>query len=153
MKLDFIDAIKVQGRDPAIAEDFKGRDIKSVTEATERLISDIYTRLSAIKPDVLVEFRQRYIGPSIRAAANMVCAPLDVFPAEDLSGFAEAWASGIPARPRRGSWHNDHLTSPASACRARRRCYRRSDSSLPGREPLPAQPRRPPFRCSFLCPV
>lgn len=71
-KLDFIDSIRVNGRDPALAENFKGRDIKSVNEATERLLSDIYKRLSAIKPDVLVEFRQAYIGPSIRAAANML---------------------------------------------------------------------------------
>ena len=72
LKLDFIDAIKVPDRDPALSDNFKGRDIKSVTEATERLISDIYKRLSAIKPDVLVEFRQAYIGPSIRMAANML---------------------------------------------------------------------------------
>lgn len=72
LKLDFIDAIKTPERDPAIADKFKGRDIKSVTEATERLIADIYKRLSAIKPDVLVEFRQSYIGPSIRTAANML---------------------------------------------------------------------------------
>ena len=72
LKLDFIDAIKMPDRDPALSDNFKGRDIKSVTEATERLISDIYKRLSAIKPDVLVEFRQAYIGPSIRTAANML---------------------------------------------------------------------------------
>ena len=72
LKLDFIDAIKVPDRDPALSDNFKGRDIKSVSEATERLISDIYKRLSAIKPDVLVEFRQAYIGPSIRMAANML---------------------------------------------------------------------------------
>ncbi|MBQ8114041.1 MAG: alpha-galactosidase [Kiritimatiellae bacterium] len=72
VKLDFIDSINVQGRDPAANDNFKGRDIKSVTEATERLISDIYKRLAAIKPDVLVEFRQAYIGPSIRTAANML---------------------------------------------------------------------------------
>lgn len=72
LKLDFIDAIKLPDHDPALSDNFKGRDIKSVTEATERLISDIYKRLSAIKPDVLVEFRQAYIGPSIRTAANML---------------------------------------------------------------------------------
>ena len=93
------------------------------------------------------------VAPGVRAAANVVCAPLDMLSAEDLSGLTEAWASGIPARPRRGSWHNDHLTSPASACRAHRRCCHRSDSSLPGRGPLPAQPRHLPFRCFSLCPA
>lgn len=72
VKLDFIDSIKVRGKDPAIAENYRGRDIKSVNEATERLVSDIYSRLSNIKKDVLVEFRQSYIGPSIRTAANML---------------------------------------------------------------------------------
>ena len=72
VKLDFIDSISVKGKDPAIAQNYRGRDLKSVTEATELLISEIYRRLSAIKPDVLVEFRQAYIGPSIRTAANML---------------------------------------------------------------------------------
>lgn len=93
------------------------------------------------------------VAPGVRAAAHMVCAPLDMLSAKDLPGFAEAWASGIPARPRRSPRHNDHLTSPASACRAHRRCCRHSDSSLPGRGPLPARPRRLPFRCSSLCPA
>lgn len=72
VKLDFIDSISIRGKDPAVAEGFKGRDIKSVEQATERLISDVYKRLSAIKKDVLVEFRQAYIGPLIRTAANML---------------------------------------------------------------------------------
>ena len=45
------------------------------------------------------------VAPSVRAAANVVGAPLDMLPTEDLSGFAEAWASGIPARPRRSPRH------------------------------------------------
>jgi len=72
VKLDFVDAIRVRGEDPAVKDGFKGRDMKSVTAATERLLSDIHRRLSAIKPDVLVEYRQAYIGPSIRAGANML---------------------------------------------------------------------------------
>lgn len=75
------------------------------------------------------------VAPGVRAAANVIRAPLDMIPAEDLSRFTEAGATGIPARPRRSSWHCNHLTSPASACRAHRRCCRRSDSSLPGRGP------------------
>lgn len=74
LKLDFIDAIRLNGADPALKDNFKGRDYKSVVEATEVLISDVYKRLSAIKKDILIEFRQSYIGPSIRAAANMLRA-------------------------------------------------------------------------------
>ena len=74
VKLDFIDSFNTPQKDPAFKDNFKGRDIKSVTEATELLISDIYKRLSAIKKDILIEFRQAYIGPSIRAAANMLRA-------------------------------------------------------------------------------
>lgn len=93
------------------------------------------------------------VAPGVCTAAHVVCAPLDMLSAKDLPGFAETWASGIPARSRRSPRHNDHLTSPASACRAHRRCCHRSDSSLPGRGPLPAQPRHLPFRCFSLCPA
>ena len=74
LKLDFIDSFRTPQKDPALKDNFKGRDIKSVVEATELLISDVYKRLRAIKKDILIEFRQAYIGPSIRAAANMLRA-------------------------------------------------------------------------------
>ena len=72
LKLDFIDSIHTSGKDPATKDNFKGRDFKSVTAATEQLLADVYARLKAIKPDILVEFRQPYVGPSIRAGANML---------------------------------------------------------------------------------
>jgi alpha-galactosidase len=71
-KLDFIDSFHFSHGDPAVKENYRGRDIRSLIEAVQRLMSDIYTRLSAIKPDVLIEFRQAYIGPSIRLAGNML---------------------------------------------------------------------------------
>ena len=69
-KLDFIDRFNA----PPLPEGAPsgGRDFRSVTDATERLLSDIYKRLSAIKKDILVEYRQPYVGPSIRAGANML---------------------------------------------------------------------------------
>ena len=70
-KLDFIDSFKVKGVDPAIAENYAGRDIKSVPEAVDRLMKDVLSRLQAIKPDILIEFRQNYIGPAIRQYGNM----------------------------------------------------------------------------------
>lgn len=73
-KLDFIDQFSFEGEDPAVKENFAGRDIRSLPDAVHELLSDTMRRLRAIKPDVLVEFRQRYIGPAIRAFGNMLRA-------------------------------------------------------------------------------
>ena len=71
LKLDFIDRFRFEGDDPAIAENFAGRDIRSLPDAVDALLSDITSRLRAVKPDILIEFRQSYIGPAIRAYGNM----------------------------------------------------------------------------------
>ena len=71
-KLDFIDAIRFWGEDPAEKENFKGRDIKSVPIAVEKLMTEVHAALTAIKPDALVEFRQGYVGPGIRKFGNML---------------------------------------------------------------------------------
>lgn len=74
-KLDFIDAFGIpQEGDPAIADGYAGRDIKSVPEAVRTLIDEISRRLRAVNPDVLIEFRQNYYGPQIRRYGNMVRA-------------------------------------------------------------------------------
>lgn len=70
-KLDFIDSFNTDN-DPALADNFAGRDIKSIPEAVDRLMSDIYSRLKAINPNVLIEFRQAYTGPAIRQYGNML---------------------------------------------------------------------------------
>lgn len=72
-KLDFIDSFEVK-EDPAVTEDYAGRDIKSIPYAVNVLMGDIYRRLHSLKPDVLVEFRQHYIGPAIRQYGNMLRA-------------------------------------------------------------------------------
>ncbi len=71
-KLDFIDSFKIYGKDPAEAENYAGRDILSVPAAVDRLMTDVYAALAAIKPDILVEFRQSYDGPAIRRFGNMI---------------------------------------------------------------------------------
>ncbi len=73
-KLDFIDSFKIKGTDPAVAEGYAGRDIKSVPEAVDVLMIDIAKRLQAIKPEILIEFRQNYIGPAIRQYGNILRA-------------------------------------------------------------------------------
>jgi alpha-galactosidase len=73
-KLDFIDSFRFNGKDPAVAEDYAGRDIRSLPDAVNRLMMDVYAALSAENPDVLIEFRQKYIGPTIRQFGNMMRA-------------------------------------------------------------------------------
>ena len=69
LKLDFIDDFRDYPETPVGARD--GRDIASVNEAVDKLMEEIATALHAIKPDALIEFRQRYIGPSLRRVGNL----------------------------------------------------------------------------------
>ncbi len=72
-KLDFIDTIQFRGGpDPAEKENYAGRDIKSLPVAVDRLMTEVKDALTAIKPDILVEFRQQYVGPAIRKYGNML---------------------------------------------------------------------------------
>jgi alpha-galactosidase len=48
-----------------------GRDYTSVPEAADRLLADLLERLRRLNPDVLIEFRQPYIGPLMRKYGNM----------------------------------------------------------------------------------
>ena len=74
VKLDFIDAFAVDGADPAVAEGYAGRDYREVPLAVNRLMKDVLARLRRINPDVLVEFRQRYMGPAVLQYGNMMRA-------------------------------------------------------------------------------
>ena len=73
-KLDFIDQFKIVGTDPALKDGYLGRDYRSVPQAVNRLMKDVLARLKRIKPDVLVEFRQAYMGPAILQYGNMMRA-------------------------------------------------------------------------------
>ena len=82
VKLDFIDSFTLPRNDPAEKDNYAGRDYRSLPEAVNRLMKDILARLRAIKPDVLVEFRQHYMGPAILQYGNMMrCADCPADPA------------------------------------------------------------------------
>lgn len=81
-KLDFIDSFGLRGEDPAVKENYSGRDIMNVNEAVNVLMKEVSSALKAIKPDILLEFRQQYIGPAIRQYGNM-------FRAADCPGNAK----------------------------------------------------------------
>ncbi len=67
-KLDFIDEIVERKDSPAYNE---AMDFRSVQEALDCLMIQIYEGISKENPDVMVEFRQRYIGPNMRKYGNM----------------------------------------------------------------------------------
>lgn len=69
LKLDFVDSFRLDPSQPEGTAE--GRDYESVPEAVDRLLSDVMDRLRAIKPDILIEFRQTYIGPLMRKYGNM----------------------------------------------------------------------------------
>ena len=74
LKLDFIDSFVLPEVDPAVAENYAGRDFKSLPLAVDRLMKDVVARLKKVNPEVLIEFRQHYMGPAIRQYGNMIRA-------------------------------------------------------------------------------
>ncbi|HLY28691.1 MAG TPA: glycoside hydrolase family 36 protein [Aggregatilineales bacterium] len=67
LKLDFVDAFPTPRNE---TKDSK-RDYESVPEAVDRLLSDTMQRLRRIKADIMIEFRQTYVGPLMRKYGNM----------------------------------------------------------------------------------
>lgn len=68
-KLDFIDQFSQPAKENSDAPE--GRDYVSTAQAVDRLMTDIISRLKALKPDIGIEFRQSYIGPLMRKYGNM----------------------------------------------------------------------------------
>jgi alpha-galactosidase len=68
-KLDFIERFAADANTVLEARD--GRDYASVNEATDRMMTDVLGELRKQKPDVMIEFRQPYVGPLMRKYGNM----------------------------------------------------------------------------------
>lgn len=70
LKLDFVDAF---GEPAPGTETTDGPPRRNVTvaEAAASLLAEIADRLRAINPDVMLEFRQSYIGPAMRRCGNI----------------------------------------------------------------------------------
>ncbi|MBE6611198.1 MAG: alpha-galactosidase [Ruminococcaceae bacterium] len=65
-KLDFIDSFRQS------SDVHDGMDYVSVFDAVDRLMKDVLAALRAINPDILIEFRQHYMGPLMRTFGNMI---------------------------------------------------------------------------------
>ena len=68
LKLDFIDRWCERSDNAPYSPEM---DIPALQDAVDTLMSDIATELKAIKQDILIEFRQGYIGPNMRRFGNM----------------------------------------------------------------------------------
>lgn len=80
-KLDFIEWFRAFDDTVATIDD--GRDIACVTHATQQLMTSLMNNLSQHKPDEMIEFRQPYVGPSMRPHGN-------IFRATDCANNAAA---------------------------------------------------------------
>ena len=69
LKLDFIDSFSLAGKS---LEPDPRRDISSLEEAVDILMKEVADTLTAINPEILIEFRQTYVGPTIRKYGNMM---------------------------------------------------------------------------------
>ncbi|MBR3803268.1 MAG: alpha-galactosidase [Clostridia bacterium] len=69
LKLDFIDNFVLKGKSLEYDE---RRDYQSLEDGIHALMSEIKAELTAINSDILIEFRQSYVGPSIRKYGNML---------------------------------------------------------------------------------
>ncbi|MBR6552280.1 MAG: alpha-galactosidase [Clostridia bacterium] len=69
LKLDFIDSFVLKGNS---LETDERRDYESLEDAIHALLSETKEKLTKLKSDVLIEFRQSYVGPSIRKYGNML---------------------------------------------------------------------------------
>ncbi len=71
IKLDFVDEFTAEAPVHSEAED---ADFTSVPVAADALLSGMIGRLRALRPEVLIEFRQKYTGPAMRKYGNMLRA-------------------------------------------------------------------------------
>ncbi len=80
LKLDFVDRFTAE----IMSDDCAGQaDLVSVPAAADRLLGDVNRVLSSINPDVIIEFRQKYIGPAMRKYGHLFRA--NDCPADALS--------------------------------------------------------------------
>lgn len=69
-KLDFIDSFH-NYPDEEKHSYAPGKDCPSVAKAVDIMFKDMFAQLRSIKPDILIEFRQNYIGPAMRTYGNI----------------------------------------------------------------------------------
>lgn len=67
LKLDFVNAFALENVNPPC-----GADCETLEEGIYKLLQELRSELSAIKENLLIEFRQGYVGPAMRTLCNML---------------------------------------------------------------------------------
>jgi alpha-galactosidase len=115
LKLDFVDTFNIAPEMQGVLG--AGRDYDSVPEAIDRLLSDVMQHLRALNPEILIEFRQAYIGPLMRKYGNMLRAA-DVpnnFAGNRVRTLDVRLLSGeTPAHADMVMWHPDEPVESAA---------------------------------------
>ncbi len=68
LKLDFIDSFYLTEDSSA---DYENMDCLSVEEGLQRLLLEVTEELKKINPEIMIEFRQSYIGPIVSKYGNL----------------------------------------------------------------------------------
>ncbi|MCG9786745.1 alpha-galactosidase [Vibrio mediterranei] len=71
LKLDFIDEFDMTNAQGSALTPDPTRDTESLPEAVDMLMIDVRRTLEALNPNIMIEFRQRYIGSMIRKYGNL----------------------------------------------------------------------------------
>ena len=69
LKMDFIDEFHEGAATPEYNENMDFRDVQ---DALEHMMVQLYEKLRELNPDILIEFRQKYVGPYIRKFGNIL---------------------------------------------------------------------------------
>ena len=69
LKMDFIDEFYEGDITPSYKDEM---DIRDVQDALEHMMVELYEKLRKSKNEILIEFRQKYIGPHIRRFGNIL---------------------------------------------------------------------------------
>ncbi len=107
LKLDFIDQFRP--KEGVSNTDYENMDCRSVEEAVHTLLDDVYKALTAIRPDIMLEFRQNYIGPVVSAYGNMLrVADCPGDPLSNRTGIVDLrMLSGVAVHSDMLMWHVD----------------------------------------------
>ena len=77
LKIDFGDSWGIGYPDskdklPKLGDDLGGRDIRDLSDAAALVVGELRRRLTAMRPDLTIEFRQTYIGPGMCKGCTQV---------------------------------------------------------------------------------